>query len=327
MASAYIAWYLFFAGAGAGAFAIASVVDFALRLAPRPRLLKISPITDAGMVLGPIMVAAGCVFLLLDLGDPSIAFNVFLRPSSILGFGSWAIVLFCLFAALSLVFGLMPHCRASKLIEPLSQFLAMILSFVVILYSGVFYSLFPSVPFLNTPLVPALFTASAFSSGAGLLVVVGFFRQTCEGVLEGMNGLSAIDAVIVLVEILLLTALLARPVLFSESDASLSAFALLFGDLSLLFLGGCCHRRLCCPFGGGPDVLCSLTSDCSVHWRHIRARRRCLLKVLYSYGSIEVCDWFCCRATILGLAHNIEKGNRVRKEGGSCNGAIGYFPN
>ena len=190
------------------------------------------------MVLGPIMVAVGCVFLLLDLGDPSIAFNVFLRPSSILGFGSWTIVLFCLFAALSLAFGLMPHCRASKLIEPLSQFLAMILSFVVILYSGVFYSLFPSVPFLNTPLVPALFTASAFSSGAGLLVVVGFFRQTCEGVLEGMNGLSAIDAVIVLVEILLLTALLARPVLISESDASLSAFALLFGDLSLLFWVG-----------------------------------------------------------------------------------------
>ncbi len=128
MASAYIAWYLFFAGAGAGAFAIASVVDFALRLAPRPHLLKISPITDAGMVLGPIMVAVGCVFLLLDLGDPSIAFNVFLRPSSILGFGSWAIGLFCLFAALSLAFGLMPHCRVSKLIEPLSQFLAMILS-------------------------------------------------------------------------------------------------------------------------------------------------------------------------------------------------------
>ena len=238
MASAYIAWYLFFAGAGAGAFAIASVVDFALRLGPRPRLLKISPITDIGMVLGPIMVAVGCAFLLLDLGDPSIAFNVFLRPSSILGFGSWAIVLFCLFAALSLVFGLMPHCRASKLIEPLSQFLAMVLSFAVILYSGVFYSLFPSVPFLNTPLVPALFTASAFSSGAGLLVVVGFFRQTCEGVLDGMNGLSAIDATIVLVEILLLTALLARPVLFSESDASLSAFALLFGDLSLLFWVG-----------------------------------------------------------------------------------------
>ena len=79
MASAYIAWYLFFAGAGAGAFAIASVVDCALRLAARPRLLKISPITDAGMVLGPIMLAVGCVFLLLDLGDPSIAFNVFLE--------------------------------------------------------------------------------------------------------------------------------------------------------------------------------------------------------------------------------------------------------
>ena len=238
MASAYIAWYLFFAGAGAGAFAIASVVDFALRLDPRPHLLKIAPITDIGMVLGPIMVAVGCVFLLLDLGDPSIAFNVFLRPLSILGLGSWAIALFCLFAALSLAFGLMSHCRASKLIEPLSQFLAMVLSFVVILYSGVFYSLFPSVPFLNTPLVPALFTASAFSSGAGLLVVVGFFRQTCEGVLEGMNGLSAIDVAIVLVEVILLTALLARPALFPESDASLSSSALLFGGLSLLFWTG-----------------------------------------------------------------------------------------
>lgn len=238
MASAYIAWYLFFAGAGAGAFVIASAVDFALRLGPRPHLLKIAPITDIGMILGPIMVVVGCVFLLLDLGDPSIAFNVFLRPSSILGFGSWVIVLFCLFAVLSLAFGLMPHCRASKLIEPLSQFLAMALSLVVILYSGVFYSLFPSVPFLNTPLVPALFTASAFSSGAGLLVVVGFFRQTCEGVLEGMNGLSAIDVAIVLVEVILLTALLARPALFPESDASLSSSALLFGGLSLLFWAG-----------------------------------------------------------------------------------------
>ena len=190
------------------------------------------------MILGPIMVVVGCVFLLLDLGDPSIAFNVFLRPSSILGFGSWAIALFCLFAVLSLAFGLMPHCRASKLIEPLSQFLAMVLSLVVILYSGVFYSLFPSVPFLNTPLVPALFTASAFSSAAGLLVVVGFFRQTHEGVLEGMNGLSAIDAAIVVVEALLLTALLVRSVLFSESGASLSSSALLFGDLSLLFWAG-----------------------------------------------------------------------------------------
>lgn len=238
MASAYIAWYLFFAGAGAGAFAIASAVDFALRLGPRPHLLKIAPITDIGMILGPIMVVVGCVFLLLDLGDPSIAFNVFLRPSSILGFGSWAIALFCLFTVLSLASGLMPHCRASKLIEPLSQFLAMILSLVVILYSGVFYSLFPSVPFLNTPLVPALFTASAFSSAAGLLVVVGFFKQACEGVLDGMNGLSAIDAAIVVVEALLLTALLVRSVLFSESGASLSFSALLFGDLSLLFWVG-----------------------------------------------------------------------------------------
>lgn len=238
MASAYIAWYLFFAGAGASAFAIASVVDFALRLSSRPHLLKISPITDIGMVLGPIMVAVGCVFLLLDLGDPSIAFNVFLRPSSLLGFGSWAIFLFRLFAVASLVFGVMPHRRASKLVEPLLQLLAAILSIIVILYSGVFYSLFPSVPFLNTPLVPALFTASAFSSGVGLLVVVGFFRQTCEGVLEGMNGLSAIDVAIVLVEVILLTALLARPALFPESGASLSSSVLLFGDLSLLFWAG-----------------------------------------------------------------------------------------
>ena len=48
-------------------------------------------------------------------------------------------------------------------------------------------------------------------------------------------------------------------------------------------------------------------------------------KVLYSYGGIEVCDWFCCRATILGLAHNIEKGNRVRKEGAAAMEPLDIF--
>ena len=156
----------------------------------------------------------------------------------------------------------MPHCRASKLIEPLSQFLAMILSFVVILYSGV-STAFPSRFRLNTCLFQRFSRILCLSSGAGPALSLFIFQANVRRRLEGMNGPSAIDAVIVLVVRSFIDGPLARPVLFSESDASLSAFALLFGDLSLLLVGvviiGCivplavdlmCFARL------RPTVLC-----------------------------------------------------------------------
>ncbi|WP_258773399.1 NrfD/PsrC family molybdoenzyme membrane anchor subunit, partial [Eggerthella lenta] len=41
-----------------------------------------------------------------------------------------------------------------------------LLALFVVLYAGVFLSLYPAVPFLNSPLVPIVFVASALATGA-----------------------------------------------------------------------------------------------------------------------------------------------------------------
>lgn len=53
MASSFIACYLFLAGGGAGAFVIAAFVDGVLRFRRTSRLVRVSPVTDAGLAIGP----------------------------------------------------------------------------------------------------------------------------------------------------------------------------------------------------------------------------------------------------------------------------------
>ena len=77
MVSSYIAWYLFLAGAGGGAFLLGSFVDFALRVSNRSWLRGASAVTDAGLLAGPVLVALGTVFLALDcsLPRPAVCFQ------------------------------------------------------------------------------------------------------------------------------------------------------------------------------------------------------------------------------------------------------------
>ena len=79
MASSYIAWYLFLAGAGGGAFVIGAFVDLALRFKDPACLARVSSVTDAGLVAGPALVALALGLGLLRqrvlqlLGDHDVA--------------------------------------------------------------------------------------------------------------------------------------------------------------------------------------------------------------------------------------------------------------
>ena len=109
MVSIYIALYLFLAGTGAGAFLIGAVVDMVLRFRPRAAggwFARVSAVTDAGLILGPVLVAVSALFLFLDLGVPDRVFHLFLAStSSLLSMGAWAILVFCVMATLALVLG------------------------------------------------------------------------------------------------------------------------------------------------------------------------------------------------------------------------------
>lgn len=183
MVSIYIALYLFLAGTGAGAFLIGAVVDMVLRFRPRAAggwFERVSAVTDAGLILGPVLVAVSALFLFLDLGVPDRVFHLFLAStSSLLSMGAWAILVFCVMATLALVLGsladgegdgyeyeLAPGKVVLRVCEFACSLVAMGMALFVVVYSGIFLAMYPSLPFLHTGWVPVLFVASALACGA-----------------------------------------------------------------------------------------------------------------------------------------------------------------
>lgn len=267
MVSAYIAFYLFLAGTGGGAFVFGSTVDLALRLKPlasSKRLSQAAVVTDAGLVIGPILIAASALFLLLDLGVPDRAFLLFRQATpSLLSLGAWAIALFGGLSLLSLVLSLFLDGAQTpssdgfvftllRAAETIASIIATILAGFIIVYSGGFLAAYPALPFLHTPLLPILFTASSLATGLAALAVVAFFRHNSEGIRDTLRGLLSVDAFFIVTELIALAAVVLSAPLRSES-ATTSAMSLIAGDLSLPFWS-LVIAGLAVPFA--LDILC-----------------------------------------------------------------------
>ena len=237
MVNSFIAWYLFLAGMGAGAFFISAVVDLSLRRWSPAWLEAAATVTDGGMYLGPATVGLGLVFLLADLGYPERSFQVFFTPStSLLTLGSWAIVAFIGCSVLALLVGGLLETPLMRRLETALQVLATLFAAFVILYSGVYLSAFPSVPFLNNALVPVIFMLSALSTGMGMLLIFGFVTRDGEDVAPGVSICLRADGITVALKAIALAALLLWA--HMSYPESLSAEALAIGRLAGLFWCG-----------------------------------------------------------------------------------------
>ncbi len=260
MVNSFIAWYLFLAGMGAGAFLISAVVDLSLRRWNPPWLESAATVTDGGMYLGPATVGLGLVFLLADLGYPERAFHVFFTPStSLLTLGSWAIVAFIACSVLALLVSGLLATPVTERIEAVLQALATVFSVVVILYSGVYLSAFPSVPFLNHGLVAVVFVLSALSTGMAMLLVFGFVTRDGEDVPAGIPVCLRVDGVLLAAKAVALAALLLWA--HWSDPASLSADALLTGRWAGLFWFG--------VVGAGIAVPMAAEAWCAAHPRSL----------------------------------------------------------
>lgn len=254
MVSSYIAWYLFLAGAGGGAFLIGSFVDLALRFRDSSWLLRASAVTDAGLLAGPVLVALSAVFLTLDLGVPDQAFRLFLAPTgSLISVGAWSLALFCLTACGAFALGFVDGSPAAQVVETALSIAAALLSLFVVVYAGVFLSLYPAVPFLHTPLVPLLFAASALATGMAALIVIGFFRAVHDGVAEGLDSMLKLDMALVAVEALVIVAFVVLSYV-GDQTAARSASELLSGRSSMLFWLGVVMAGLVLPLS--VDAVC-----------------------------------------------------------------------
>jgi polysulfide reductase chain C len=234
-----IAWYLFLAGVGAGAYIVAIVA--------RQLGTRYQPLVKPGIFLGAPLVAIGSGLLLLDLGSPLRAYLGFLRPqSSMISIGIWIITLF-------IVLGL-AHISALlfkqvKLSEQVLQWLGWITAAFAVgtaIYTGLLLGVVKAVPFWNTPILPLLFLISALSTGMGaVLLVVGVSRWVMPKqveaekaqIAESVHALSRFDLPLVVTELLVLFFLILLMVA-SRSTAAESARYLVSGGYALAFWVG-----------------------------------------------------------------------------------------
>lgn len=164
-----IAWYLFLAGTGAGAYLVGAVAGF---LGERYR-----PLVKPGVLLGAPLVAIGCLLLLFDLGVPTRFLMAFLQPQT--SMMSVGVIIISCFIVLSGVHWILTVAKkgSEKLLRGLS-IAAGVFAVGTAVYTGLLLALVQAVPFWNQPLLPVLFLLSALSTGIGaVFVAVGIMRR------------------------------------------------------------------------------------------------------------------------------------------------------
>jgi formate-dependent nitrite reductase membrane component NrfD len=243
---AIIAVYLYLAGMGAGSFAIGTLIrwmDVELNPLFQPVLVLFGyaiNLSSAPILWGPIMVAIGAPFLILDLGIKWRFLYACLNPRT-----SWVARGFIILSAF-IVLGLALFAKSLlpfRWLHPESslwlilEIVAFVFAFATALYTGVLLKATKSVPLWNTHLLPLLFLVSALSTGSMAIILstlgTGFFQHDA----PALRVLMGTEQVLVIIEGVLLYLFLSRSYRVSEQGKD-SVRLLLFGEMKMIFWGG-----------------------------------------------------------------------------------------
>ncbi len=233
-----IATYLFLAGLGAGAFALAALAGFV-----RPDAVKLRTI---GYVIAPIAVGVGTVLLMVDakagLMNPLRFFGLLGNFSSIMAWGVVILVAFMAVSVIALVVMLVKK-ATPKALDVVGLVCA------VAVYTGMLLGDAPGFPLWNPIVLPLLFLVSATSTGFAAVLLVAHLMKA-EG-LESLGFLRKAGLVLPVVEAVLIAALLGV-VSGTGGSAALAAAAsvasLAFGAYAVPFWLGLVLVGLALPF-------------------------------------------------------------------------------
>jgi polysulfide reductase chain C len=242
----YIAWYLFLAGTGAGAYLAGAIADY---LGGKYRLAS-----KIGVALGAPLVVIGTVFLVLDLGRPERFMLVFSSPTSMITIGSAIISVFMILGLVHLGFWIWPFKLLEK--QPAARralgLVGAIFAVGTAVYTGVLLGVVNAIPFWNNSILPMLFLVSATSTGIGAVVAglaVYHARRSGEeqkNILDSIRMLGKWDVGLIALELIVLFFYLA--VASTISPTSSEAVQLLaYGSLAPLFWGGLIVAGLLIP--------------------------------------------------------------------------------
>ena len=219
--------YLFMAGVGAGATAISAFVY--LRGAGGNFGRRHVDIARYGAFIGPLPVMLGTGLLIFELGRPFRAFNIMtsnfwykaVNPSP-MNFGGWFLVLFSLLAllyALSFVdwqrladrrLGQHLNALCESWRTPLAAICAP-LAIATAIYTAILLGAMPSRPLWNSPVLWALFTVSALSTGIAAIMIANRLAYRADQLIsddrEFRNSsfwLASYDAMLIVVELIII---------------------------------------------------------------------------------------------------------------------------
>ena len=240
-----IAVYLYLAGMGAGSFIIGTVINWTG--VKTPSFLPILNLfgytlnfSKVPILWGPVMVAIGAPFLILDLGIKWRFMYACLNPKT-----SWVargFIILSIFIVLGLALlakSVLPFewLNAESFLWRILEIVALAFAFATAAYTGILLKATKSIPLWNTYFLPLLFLVSALSTGSMAIILstlgTGFLSHDAGGLKVLMGG----EQVLVVIEGIVLYLFLSRRYRAAEQGKD-SVRLLLFGEMKLIFWGG-----------------------------------------------------------------------------------------
>jgi len=258
-----IAIYLYLAGMGAGSFIIGTLLmwtgfKFETLFFPSLNVFGYSlNLSRLPILWGPIMVAIGAPFLILDLGIKWRFMYACLNPrTSWVARGFLILSIFIILGLALLVKSILPlewlHGESSLWRIP--EIIAIVFALATAVYTGILLKATKSVPLWNTYLLPLLFLVSALSTGSMAIILstlgTGLFSLDS----AALRALMVAVQILVVIEGIVLYLYLSGRSRVSEQGRD-SVHILLFGEKKFFFWGGDILLGLIFPF-----VLVSIAS-------------------------------------------------------------------
>lgn len=220
---AVIAWYLFLAGLGGGAFVTSAFLGWR-----HPEAVNMR---RAGHLIAPVVVIVGLCLLMLDaeggLHNP-LRFALLLT-----NFGSvmtWGVVFLGGFTVISLVVVVLDFLK--KRVPVWLDVVGVVFAVCVAVYTGALLGVCKTFPLWNNALLPVLFLVSAVSSGAASVLLVAVVRNADEfnrvGVLKKFHFCLPIIELVLVASLMFITS-------FNSVAGWNSVMSLLVGDYAPLF--------------------------------------------------------------------------------------------
>lgn len=219
-----IAWYLFLAGLGGGAFVTSVFIRF--RHPECTRLIRI------GRIIAPVVVAVGLCLLMFDAHA---GFAHPLRFALLLtNFGSvmtWGVVFLAAFVVLALIALLIDLLK--KTVPQWLDIAGMVMGLCVAVYTGCLLGVCEGFPLWNNAILPVLFLVSAVSTGMAAVLLAGVFAAPDE--FNRVVVLKKFHFWLPVVEMVLVLALLFITAANPSSAGIGSVMTLIAGDWAVVF--------------------------------------------------------------------------------------------